>query len=60
MDKKSMYVCTGNKFTSPKPCSGPAGCTYEEKFDRYGCDQGAAEVPSDPSSAGGKKGGKKR
>jgi hypothetical protein len=61
MDKKSMYVCTANKFTNPKPCSGPAGCTYEEKFDRYGCDQGTADAPSpDPSSAGGKKGGKKR
>ncbi len=61
MEKKSLYVCVSNKFANPRPCSGPAGCTYDEKFDRYGCDQGAREVPADPKGApgGGKKGGKK-
>jgi hypothetical protein len=45
---------------NPRPCSGPTGCTYDEKFDRYGCDQAVADAPADPSSAGGgKKGGKK-
>jgi hypothetical protein len=63
VDKKSMYVCTANKFTSPKLCNGPTGCTYEEKFDRYGCDQGGGNMPADPNATragGGKKGGKKR
>ncbi len=60
MDKRSMYVCTANKFANPKPCTGPTGCTYEEKFDRYGCDQGAA-APANAGGAGApKKGGKKR
>jgi hypothetical protein len=60
MDKKSLYVCVANKFVNPRPCSGPTGCTYDEKFDRYGCDQAVADAPADPSSAGGgKKGGKK-
>jgi hypothetical protein len=41
MDKKSILVCAANKFGSPKPCGGPAGCTYDDALDRYGCDQGA-------------------
>jgi hypothetical protein len=62
VDKKSMYVCTVNKFANPKACSGPNGCTYEEKFDRYACDQGGDSAPVNSNSAGaggGKKGGKK-
>jgi hypothetical protein len=39
MDKKSILVCETSKFTNPKPCGGPGGCTYDEKYDRYGCDQ---------------------
>jgi hypothetical protein len=42
MDKKSILVCDKNTFQNPKPCGGPTGCSYDEKFDRYGCDQGAA------------------
>ena len=50
IDKKSLYVCTANKFAFSKPCPGQAGCTYEEKTDRYGCDADAAPVPPAPSS----------
>jgi hypothetical protein len=53
MDKKSMLVCNANKFGTPKPCGGPAGCTYDEKFDRYGCDQPpSADAPA-PDGGGG-------
>jgi hypothetical protein len=37
MDRKGMFVCRGNKFGSLKPCAG--GCLYEEKTDRYTCNE---------------------
>jgi hypothetical protein len=57
MDKKSILVCNGNKFGKPKACSGPTGCTYDEKFDRYACDQGAETDGADASAGSKKKGG---
>jgi hypothetical protein len=50
LDKKSIFTCKGNKFTAKQPCSGPNGCTYEEKGDTYTCDNGAA-APAASSSA---------
>jgi hypothetical protein len=47
IDKKSIVVCAANKFAHPKPCGGPSGCTYEEKSDRYFCDQGDAPLVPD-------------
>jgi hypothetical protein len=44
MDKKAMYVCRANKFVSYKVCPGSLGCVYEEKTDRYTCDEGIHEV----------------
>jgi hypothetical protein len=52
MDKKSILVCSSNKFGKPKACTGPAGCTYDEKFDRYTCDQGAEADSGDAGAAG--------
>jgi hypothetical protein len=52
MDKKGMLVCRDHKFVSPKPC--PNGCLYDEKGDKYTCEQGGATA-----SAGGVKGKKK-
>ena len=42
MDQKSLYVCKSNKFASSRACSGSAGCTYEERGDKYTCDVGPA------------------
>jgi hypothetical protein len=56
MDKKSILVCNANKFSGAKPCTGPAGCTYDEKFDRYGCDQ-LASADTPPADGPGAKGG---
>jgi hypothetical protein len=52
MDKKSILVCSSNKFGKPKACNGPTGCTYDEKFDRYTCDQGAEADTGDAGAAG--------
>jgi hypothetical protein len=54
-DKKSMLVCKGNKFGSPTPCPGPAGCTHDEKADTYACDTGlggAAPNGTAPATTG--------
>ena len=48
-DKKGMFVCRGNKFGSFKPC--PGGCVYEEKGDRYMCNDGVPVVPPEVSPA---------
>jgi hypothetical protein len=56
MDKKAILVCNANKFGSPKACDGPAGCTYEEKLDRYGCDR-LASGDAAPDAGAGKGGG---
>jgi hypothetical protein len=53
IDKKSIVVCVANKFANPKACGGPAGCSYEEKSDRYFCDTG--ESISRPDGPLGKK-----
>jgi hypothetical protein len=45
MDKKGMFVCAGNKFGSLKGC--PGGCTYEERTDRYTCNDATAPVSVD-------------
>ncbi len=57
MDRKGMFVCRGNKFGSLKAC--PGGCVYEEKTDRYTCndaapsgDAGAPPAPAPAASAG--------
>jgi hypothetical protein len=51
MDKKSILVCGDNKFGAPKVCAGPTGCNYDEKFDRYSCDQGVDNAAGDAGSA---------
>jgi hypothetical protein len=51
IDKKSMYVCAGNKFGSPRACTGSAGCTYEERSDTYGCATDSGPATPAPSSA---------
>jgi hypothetical protein len=58
-DKKSILVCDANKFAKPRACSGPAGCTYEEKSDSYSCDQGGAAATR-PDEGDSKAGGSKR
>ena len=55
MDKKSILVCAANKFGKPKACNGPTGCVYDEKFDRYTCDQGAEDASPDAGAPPGKK-----
>jgi len=49
IDKKGMLVCRGNKFGSWRSCSG--GCVYEEKSDRYTCNDGDAGAPRDVAPA---------
>jgi hypothetical protein len=38
MDKKSIYVCKGLKFTMLKACDGPKGCTFDDKGEKFECD----------------------
>lgn len=46
MDKKGIFVCRGNKFGSLRACVG--GCVYEEKTDRYTCNEGNGAPPEPP------------
>jgi hypothetical protein len=51
MNKKGMYVCRSNKFAEYRACSGPAGCTYEERGDKYACDVASKALPTASASA---------
>jgi hypothetical protein len=61
MDKKGMFVCRGNKFGSLKAC--PGGCTYEERTDRYTCNEALGATPAadppPPAPAPGKRHGRR-
>jgi hypothetical protein len=48
-DRKTMYTCTGGKYTSPSACSGPAGCAVSvvKKVAKVSCDQGG-NAPEPP------------
>jgi hypothetical protein len=68
MDKKALFSCKSNKFVNTKACSGPAGCTYDEKSDKFACDTGGAVASATAGKtagatatapAAGAKGGKK-
>ncbi len=56
MDKKSLFTCQSNKFANAKACSGPGGCQYEEKGDRFACDSGGATASAGKTSPAGPKG----
>lgn len=38
MDKKSLYACKGTKFELVKACTGPKGCTFDDKAEHFDCD----------------------
>lgn len=38
MDKKSIYVCKGLVFTMLNACTGPKGCSFDDKGEKFECD----------------------
>jgi hypothetical protein len=60
-DKKSLLICKTAKFVAHKTCSGPQGCVYEPRGDRYFCDgasgAGGGAAPAGSAAAGGKPAG---
>jgi hypothetical protein len=53
-DKKALLICKSAKFVAHKTCSGPTGCNYEPRGDRYFCDGagGGAAAGGGPAAAG--------
>lgn len=39
MDKRSILVCKGTKFTPLKNCDGPKGCGFDDKAEHFTCDE---------------------
>jgi hypothetical protein len=39
MDRKAMYHCKSAAFVAMKDCTGPKGCTFDDKGERFECDQ---------------------
>jgi hypothetical protein len=38
VDRKAIYQCKSNVFTMLKACTGPKGCVFDDKGEKFECD----------------------